>query len=167
MQTSIRKYGVIALFVALSACANMRRATRQDLDTVGTRDYRADREKVVKSLKAALTTIGYQITFEDPENGVIKTGKRVDHTSVSGNAYSASATQLSNALTIHLETRDGVQHIVAMPRAFQNMKEYPLEELNVGYARTIWTQLFHELDDNLGAPGVSPGEQAVEQASAQ
>jgi hypothetical protein len=150
-----KKFGILCLVLLLTSCANLRRATRHDLDTVGTRDYRADRSKLVSALEGALKTIGYEITVEDLATGLIKTSKRLDRVEVSGSARAATATQLSNALTIRLEDRGDIQHVVVTPRGYLSTKEYPLEELNVGYAKDIWAQVFREVDDNLGTPGVS------------
>jgi hypothetical protein len=95
-----------------------------------------------------LSEQGFSVAAEDSEKGSLTTTQKVVSTTATGNAYSATATEVSHAYKV-LMTDDGENgcEVRVEPMVFVNGERQGLGDLP--YWKKRWNALFDSIEANL------------------
>ncbi len=147
---------VTALNIALVGCAMFgKNMTETEIQTYGTYTSNAPKAKIYDAAINALKSQGYEIAVENPESGVIKTGRKpIRAQAVSSGAGSATAVMYFRQYLLRIREVDGGKvTVTAVPRVFQgemDLSDRAVWDLEgpIG-ERALWNNLFREIDEAL------------------
>jgi hypothetical protein len=152
------KLARISLFVALSVAAGCAGTSAslmsdQEISGFGTKSYAAPKPKVFNAAVDALKAQGYSIASKDEEKGTILTTRKVIRSVAVGNAYSATAIDVTRQYYLQLSHSGGQTVVVARPRVFQGEADLSAQKVwdlegPVG-ERALWTGLFRQIGELL------------------
>jgi hypothetical protein len=139
---------LVAVALVSAGCATL---GPKEVATLGRKSYGTrSRAEVLQACKVALETLGYKLTLVDFAGGRLKTAPKTVAVVASGGRYSAVAQENAVAWSLELKQGSGSLTLQATPRAFGGGVENPKPRWPEDYARTMFQQLFAEIESNLG-----------------
>ncbi len=142
----------VSLAVAAPACIHYTPLTSAELQQRGTHRYaNTTKARATDAASKALSTLGFNVTVEEPEKGVIKTSpQRMGASASGGNGY-AYVTEESFSWSIVVESSGDDAVVRATPHGFRNGSEVRDEGIWVGQIiDPKFQDLWREMDDVLG-----------------
>jgi len=149
---------LFALVSMMTACTSGQVLSPAEVQAHGKASFRGSSSKVHRACVDALKILGYQITVERPEKGLIVTDRKLlgVQAFASGDKYAASATavQYSMQYTVELAASSGGEvSVVATPALFANaddMSSKPVWKLDgPNGMRANWKELFDKIQSLL------------------
>ncbi len=110
------------------------------------------RERVTQACVTALTTLGYQVTVQDPATGVIKTSPAPMSSSATGGVGYVNVVDDGLAWVISVDAVGAEITVHATPRGFRNGTE--VHDANMWVAQVMdakFRDLWSEVDSNVKA----------------
>jgi hypothetical protein len=125
----------------------------QEIADFGTKAYPASKPKVFAAAVGALKAQGYQIATANEEKGTIVTARKIIRSVAVGNAYSATAVDITRQYLLQLDRNGDKTVVVARPSVFQGEADLSAQKVwdlegPVG-ERVLWTSLFKQISELL------------------
>jgi hypothetical protein len=170
----IARLGLVISLMTMFACGGPNVAVRGDTMTPaeisehGSHVYHAPLADVVRAGVAALSSIGYEIASADAERGLVVTRPKLVHSSTTSAAAVGGGQARGIAVTrdyyrrykLIMREQDGATTVAAEPSMFegsQDISSMPIWALAGGAGeRTLWDQLFKEMDTHLTPKAKTP-----------
>lgn len=128
--------------------------TPAEVQTHGTHRFDAPPGRVFAATLEALKLEGYEVALSRPEEGRIKTNRKVVRADAVGNQYAVTAVEIARQYEITVES-DGAAgtKVTATPRVFVGEAEVSDQAVwqleGPAGERTLWKRLFEEVGDAL------------------
>ena len=146
---------VFAAFATVAACAGSNAAVMsdQEIGSFGTKSFDAPKPKVFAAAVGALKAQGYQIASQNEEKGTILTARKIIRSVAVGNAYSATAIDVTRQYFLQLSHSGGQTVVIARPSVFQGEADLSAQRVwdlegPVG-ERVLWNSLFKQISELL------------------
>lgn len=128
--------------------------TPAEVQAHGTHRFAAPPGRVFAATVTALKLEGYEVALSRPEEGSIKTNRKVVRADAVGNQYAVTAVEIARQYEITVEADgDGGTKVTATPRVFVGEAEVSDQAVwqleGPAGERTLWKRLFEEIDETL------------------
>lgn len=149
---------VVLLCAALAvapACVGPQGAamTPAEVQTHGTHRFAAPPARVFAATVTALELEGYEVALSRPDEGRIKTNRKVVRADAVGNQYAVTAVEIARQYEITVEKDGDGAKVTATPRVFVGEAEVSDQAVwqleGPAGERTLWKRLFEEVDEAL------------------